>query len=290
MVQTLDSALVASGKSGTVLISDINNITGSLLSAHSGASRPSYAVTGTIWLSTSDNKYYVYNGSTDVELLDYLGGIPPTVTILTTGTAATYTTPTGATSLIVEMIGGGGGGGGVANSSTSTSGAAGSGGGGGKVRHLISTPPASLIYTVGAGGSGGAAGANNGSDGTASTVADGGSLSLSAGAGSGGSAVTASASFLRGVGGAGGSSSGGDENVTGEWGLNGTTYDADITCFPVGGAGFHGIRAALLGQSVDGTDAVDYGGGGTGATSVRNAVNKAGGDGLGGMIRIVEFY
>lgn len=59
------------------------NLVTSLLSSHSGSSRPSYAVLGTVWLDTDTNALYLYNGTTD-QLIS-AGGlrsmIQPTLTI-----------------------------------------------------------------------------------------------------------------------------------------------------------------------------------------------------------------
>ena len=53
------------------------------------------------------------------------------ITYLTSGTAATYTTPTNARALYVECVGGGGGGGGVDGQGAGTGRVAAAGGGGG---------------------------------------------------------------------------------------------------------------------------------------------------------------
>lgn len=80
MAQTLNSALVASGKSGTVLIADINAITASLLSSNSGASEPSYAVTGTFWFNTGDSLPYFKTASGSVPLAEAMGVLTETET------------------------------------------------------------------------------------------------------------------------------------------------------------------------------------------------------------------
>lgn len=40
-----------------------------LLSSHSGASRPTYAVAGTVWLDSDDGRLYQYDGAADTELV-----------------------------------------------------------------------------------------------------------------------------------------------------------------------------------------------------------------------------
>ncbi|MBB2832391.1 UNVERIFIED_ORG: hypothetical protein GGD51_002520 [Rhizobium esperanzae] len=76
-----------------------------LLSCHSGASRPSYAVAGTIWISTATAgqlKLYLYDGSDDT-LLMVLDTATNAVTFSGLGTAinaaTAKTTPTGADKL-----------------------------------------------------------------------------------------------------------------------------------------------------------------------------------------------
>ena len=40
-----------------------------LLSSHAGASRPAYAVQGTVWLDTATGELFLYDGTNDVKLL-----------------------------------------------------------------------------------------------------------------------------------------------------------------------------------------------------------------------------
>lgn len=39
------------------------------LSQHRGATRPSYAVAGTVWVDSDDDKAYYYDGTNDLELM-----------------------------------------------------------------------------------------------------------------------------------------------------------------------------------------------------------------------------
>jgi len=39
-----------------------------ILSSHGGASRPSYAVAGTVWRDTDTGQLYLYDGTTDAEI------------------------------------------------------------------------------------------------------------------------------------------------------------------------------------------------------------------------------
>lgn len=59
-----------STKSGTALASDLNSWRTALHSLHSGTSRPSYAVAGTLWIDTTSSPWSlkVYDGSDDIVL------------------------------------------------------------------------------------------------------------------------------------------------------------------------------------------------------------------------------
>ena len=89
--------------------------------------------------------------------------------VLTTGTAATYTTPANVRQLKIRMVGGGGGGG------HSTGAYQGSGGGAGEyVELVINSPSATYTYTVGTSGAAAAAGAQfaGGAGGTGIIIVD----------------------------------------------------------------------------------------------------------------------
>ena len=118
------------------------------------------------------------------------------VTKTATG-SGTFTVPTDVYKLKVTCIGGGGGAGG-ANSG-------GGGGGAGCIKVFAVTPGASYTYFVGAGGSAG----TNGQD----TTFSGTGVSMTAGKGFAGAYVN---------GGAGGTATGGDLNISGQSGGNGT--------------------------------------------------------------------
>ncbi|MGL5112692.1 MAG: hypothetical protein ACRC6O_08650 [Flavobacterium sp.] len=88
------------------------------------------------------------------------GSVPPTYAVLTG--SGTYSSPVGASYLIVEMTGGGGGGGKQAGSNSG-------GGGCGSTYFKLRVPIGSYSYSVGSGGAGGSAGGDTGAAGTAST-------------------------------------------------------------------------------------------------------------------------
>lgn len=115
----------------TVQSSGANNIL--LQNPNSTAVYTCILVSGTT--AASWNVYYLGGG----------GAITPTVTVLTSGTALTFTTPANALYLEIEMVGGGGGGGGSGTSS---------GGGAGGTGGNTLFGPSLLAANGGAGGSG----------------------------------------------------------------------------------------------------------------------------------------
>jgi hypothetical protein len=108
----------------------------------------------------------------------------------TSTVSSTVTFPPGVVCYQVEAWGAGGGGGGGGGTSGSSGSGGGAGGSGGYVRAIQATTSGSVTIGVGAGGSGGAAGANGGQtggNGGSTTVAEGGSVVITAPGGSGGS-------------------------------------------------------------------------------------------------------
>jgi hypothetical protein len=206
--------------------------------------------------------------------------------IFTTGTAATYTKPSGVTSILVECTGGGGGGGGI-NVTTITSSAAGGGGSGGFARLYIASASGTYTYTVGAAGAAGAAGANAGGNATATTFS-----TISAGGGNGGAAGVAGTGAAGGLGGARGSSSGGDVNLSGQAGGAGFFIagagipgDGGQSVLSGAGKGTYGSAGSNAGQAA-GTNS---GSGGAGAAGNGVNANQAGGAGGAGLIVVWEF-
>ena len=208
--------------------------------------------------------------------------------IFTTGTAATYTRPAGITSILVECIGGGGGGGGVAAVAASVAGAGG-GAGGSYCRKYYSSAASSYTYTVGGGGNGGTAGANNGTTGTSTTFD-----TMTATGGGGGAGVTAvNAGGVVGIGGVAAAATGGDFNTSGFGGSIGIGGLGSCASGGGGnsiyGGGAAAIYNATFPSSTAGSNATNYGGGGSGAVSASGTVNRAGGNGSAGIIIIWEF-
>jgi hypothetical protein len=264
-------------------------------------------------LSTGDLVYLTFTAST--------GTAPPndsysvtvssssifTVTVVSgsgTGTAvadapAVYTPPPGVRALEVTVIGGGGGGGGGDGTATSNAvGPSGAGGGGGFATAFVTTDVAgfSFKYNIGPGGAGGAAGANNGSVGGTTRFRNttGSSMIISATGGNGGSGQTIDSSVTA------GSTAGGVGSITGSVssslvgagtrssfgrGHNGLTYSLPMSGFcPLIGGG------ASANTNVNGTNASNYGEGGSGVLISNVTTNYAGGSGFAGLVIIKEYY
>lgn len=216
-----------------------------------------------------------YNlANTRWELLNPTRSTQPTRTVLTSGTGATYTTPTGATRINVRIQGGGGGGG-AASANAGTAGSA------------------SSFSSVGtaSGGSGGATAAGAGGPGGA---ASGGDINIPGGSGQGG--VNNSGGTLAPNGGMGGSSPFGGAGGGGQ----GTA--AGIAAATNSGSGGGGAGGAGAGNSGAGGGAGGYveklviAPAATYTYTVGAAVaggtagTFAGGGGAAGIIIVDEFY
>lgn len=184
--------------------------------------------------------------------------------------------------------GGGGGGGNCDGQDVDKAGMASSGAAGATAIIDITTIGATYALVIGAGGAGGSTAAGNGSTGGATTVIGTG-VNLSCGGGEGGKGDTAVGGVSRVNGASGGIASGGDVNIRGG--------DSDM-CFivtgePAGagsaGASFWGGGPHHLINSV-GKDAVVFGTGGSGGTSLNATPNNNGGAGFRGIIVIDEFF
>jgi hypothetical protein len=222
------------------------------------------------------------------------------IVYLTSGTAATYTTPTGVRALKVTVIGGGGGGGGVDGQATaSTNAYSGGGGGAGYATAFIATAEASYTYTVGSGGTGGAAGNNAGTAGGTTEFKNAGStvvISATGGGGGAGDLGTTSASSVPGTPGIGSITGlGSPGGIIGEgtssfsnYGriISGTVYNLNVSgACPIIGGGVDNVVAT------NGSNATLYGeGGGNVRTTTAIATNYAGGNGFAGVIIVEEYY
>lgn len=200
----------------------------------------------------------------------------PTRTVLTSGTGATYTTPTGATRLNVQVKGGGGSGNDGADGSGNGGGGGGGGGGeGGTAVKLIIGPSATYTYTVGGAASNSSFGTVTGNGGVAGS--------------------TGSTTPRAGVGGAGGTGSGGDYYINGAAGQSGDNGGGgnNINIGGLGGSG-GGAGSGKGGTAgANGTTAAansGAGGGGGGGGDGGAGAHGSGGGGASGIIVIDEYY
>ncbi len=206
--------------------------------------------------------------------------------VLTSGTAATYTTPAGITSILVEALGAGGGGGSVVTTGTNI-GAAGGGGSGGYTRLWVSSAAASYTYTIGAGGAGAGAGAAATGTAGGTTTFSASSLQATGGNGGGGSTGVTTVQAQTVLGGLPGIGTNGIVNVAGMPGGFGMTMIASKVSGS-GGASYFGGAARGTTTDATGANANTFGGGGAGGAS-SGAAGFAGGTGGGGLITVWEF-
>jgi hypothetical protein len=203
------------------------------------------------------------------------------MTVLTSGTAQTYTVPNGVYRLKVRVQGGGGGGGG-GDGDTTSAGAGAGGDGGGYVEELYSVLPGqTYTYTVGGGGNGGTAGNNAGSDGGASSFG-----SLTANPGVGGGSMAAGTSVTQTTANTRATATGGDINLPGAFGERGRRFSGTQYFAGMGGVSRLGTPG-VGGTGSDGQAGNGYGAGGGGGGSA-SVTDRAGGAGAPGVIIIEE--
>lgn len=251
------------------------------------AQRPATPVEGDIRRNTTSvAQWEGYNGT------GWDRFATPTATFtkqyLTSGTAATYTLPTGCKAIVVKMVGGGGGGGGGASGG-------GNGGTGG------TTTFNSIDAAGGSGGTGGTAGAAGAAGGTGGSGSA--SLRLKGGSGGGGFAGTTTTtdgfSCSGGVGGSsafgGGGAAGateaaggaGSTNTGGGGGGGGGNSTNEATGLPGAGGG-SGEYVEIVISSPSATYTYTVGAAGTAGTA--GAGSRTGGAGGTGLIVVEEYY
>jgi len=213
----------------------------------------------------------------------------PTFTLLTSGATATYTTPTDAIAILVEVFGAGGGSGGVDGQGSGTVAQSGGGGAGGYLQKRIADPNATYTYTVGAAGAAGVAGDNDGGAGGTSTFTDGASITLSSGGGGGGAGMTGTSGNAVAQGSLGGTSSGGDLNISGNPSGPRGVIGGENASLSNGGSSMLGASGIAMFSGVGGAG-LGYGSGAGGSGSRNVTTNYAGALGAGGLIKITEFY
>lgn len=215
--------------------------------------------------------------------------------------SGTYTPTTGMLYADIEVVGAGGGGGGVPITAGNVAAAGGGGGAGGYARTIFdaATIGASKAITVGTGGAGGATG--TGSTGGDSYVGLIGSPLIRANGGTGGTSATSGTNqFIVANGGTGGTTAGTVQfGYTGAVGKTGIAFRSTATQ----NYGYGGYGGSTYGTGADGgtfhtgvnigavgANAVAYGNGGGGASSVTNTTSAyTGGNGSSGIVIITEY-
>ncbi len=151
------------------------------------------------------------------------------------------------------------------------------------------TSIATSTITIGTGGSGGV-GAAAGSNGSAASTWVDGTNTLTANPANGGNRLGDSSGHGFALGGAGGSASGGDLNLTGSVGWP-AHRDGVSTLSGSGAASMIGAsKKGVDTDSAGGGNALNYGSGGSGASSVNGGGAGTGGDGSDGYCIVTEFY
>lgn len=197
----------------------------------------------------------------------------------------TWTKAAGQKALEVWGVAGGGGGGGAQGAGTGSGGAGGGGGGGAFYLYFDAAALASMTSETVTVGAGGTAGIGS----SLTTPGAGGDTSFGAHAtatgGSGANNVAATTSYRRGgIGGAGGTATGGTKNFPGSGGGAGTTFGGTTTatCGAGGNSGFGGGGAVGMYENQSGINATDAGGGGGGAGCT--TIHRNGGTGAPGYV------
>jgi hypothetical protein len=220
-------------------------------------------------------------------VVDYIkaSGLPPRATqptrqVLTSGSGATYTTPTNATRIFVRMVGGGGGGGGSGTSGASN------GGNGGNTTFSTFTAGGGVLGTASSSAAAGTAGGGG--------TASGGSLNLAGGSGcgtdgvQGGSGGQGGASAFGGNGGGGTPPAGAGVAGATNTGGGGGGASGTGSGFFAGGAGGAGGYVEAIVAAPSATYTYTIGAAGTaGGSGVAGAAGGAGGSGI---VIVDEFY
>lgn len=209
----------------------------------------------------------------------------------------TWTKPTGCKRIIVEAVGGGGGSGGVGGSGLGNWGSTGGGGSGfyGLTSPINVTAVANGAVVIGAAGVAGAAAAGAGGNGGSTTITIGATTYTWPGGDASPGATASSSAHLP-------SSNGGfasiGTNVIGSsnQGQMGWSSETDTDAFGGHGAaspfGVGGARSVIstTGGVAGTAAAANTGAGGGGACTGNQAINRAGGAGGTGFMRVWEYY
>lgn len=235
------------------------------------------AVVGTTDTQTLTNK--------DLSSATNIFPAAPNIQIFTA--SGTWTKPTGAKYVVIEMVGGGGAGGGATATAAGQCATGGGGGGGGysKSTFLAGAVGATETITVGAGAIG-----STGAGATGGTSSFGAILTATGGSGGSQGTAVAPPSSLAGQGGAGGSGSG-DIAIPGGYGGDGFCLNGARAVQGAGGTSqFSGSSRLLITGTRSNFTGNSYGGGGNGAANAQSQIATAGGDGADGLVVITTYF
>lgn len=210
----------------------------------------------------------------------------PVFTVITASDAAWEPNPL--TKFIEFIVVGGGAGGGAVDGGGGSASFATSGSGAGWSIKTTNIIDATYNITIGAAGVGGAAGINDGTDGGTTTIVSA-SINVTAiggikGIGTGSSSGTTSSGGVL-----GGSSSGGDINQNGGWSTDAIQVAGSVVSKSRSGASYFGGGNEASEVTSAGTNATNYGEGGSSASSQNDATDRAGGDGFQGVVLVREY-
>lgn len=265
-----------------------NNSTGVVTVQSSGANTIALQAANTTVLytcilttgTTAASWNALFNGS--------IGAISPTIQKFTTGTAQTYTTPSGVQYIRVRMVGGGGGGGGGAGAGNSNGGTGGTGGNTTFGTSLLTANGGVGGVCIGAGGVGGTASLGSGPVGTA----------LGGGQGGGSQQLATTTNYaMPGIGastpfGSGGSNGSAGANGiapaanTGAGGGGGSVLDTGVTNAGSGGGAGAYVDAIITSPA----STYAYSVGALGSAGTAGTSGNAGGAGAAGYIEVTEYY
>jgi hypothetical protein len=201
--------------------------------------------------------------------------------IFNSGSACTWSVPTGVTSISYLTVGGGGGGGGARQAASSPNLGGGGGGAGGIVLSstFSTTGGTSITITVGTGGAGGAAGAAGANGGASSFTYSATTITSNGGGAGAGSNDVSGPTTLSGDGGSNSSFAGGANDWDGGGGGAGAGANGSAGIDIGGQGGTGGAGGAGVTNNILGSTTYFGGGGGGGGTPSGNSSEF---DGLGG--------
>jgi len=206
----------------------------------------------------------------------------------------TFTPTTGAVEYEVFGVGGGGGAGGVPLCANGGAGSSGSGAGYVFKKFNATEMGASAAVVVGAKGTGGASGSNNGTaggDSTFSPAGTGATLTASGGGKGYGGNNAAGPAFVATQPDAPGTGTNGDLNIAGSYGTIGQSLGNSVIV-PIGGASHlcEPAQTSVAGSGpLNGSNATNYGGAGSGGVSITSSAAASGGDGFDGVWFVIEY-